>query len=143
LEVTDLGEPNKTIGIEITLSAGQVTIYQKKYIESVLEKEGMANAQPVGMPLEPNVKLVPNPEDNESNRSNVYAKLLGALQYITNFTRPDILYAMNRLGAYTANPSLQHYGALKRILRYLVGTKDLGITDKAQENDETNTLFHG
>jgi hypothetical protein len=50
---------------------------------------------------------------------------------------------VNHLGAYTANPSLQHYGTLKQILRYLVGTKDLGITYNAQKNDETNTLFHG
>jgi hypothetical protein len=143
-EVTDLGEPNKIIGIEITLSDGQVTISQREYIESVLEKEGMAKANPVGMPLDPNVKLVPNPEDNEPNRSNAYAKLLGELQYIANSTRPDILYAVNCLGPYTANPSLQHYGALKRILRYLVGTKDLGITyQKSQENNNTDTLFHG
>jgi hypothetical protein len=55
----------------------------------------MANANPVGMPLDANVKLVPNPEDNELNWSNAYAKLLGALQYITNFTWLDILYAVN------------------------------------------------
>jgi hypothetical protein len=103
----------------------------------------MAKANPVGMPLDPNVKLVPNPEDNELNRSNAYAKLLGELQYIANSTQQDILYTMNRLCAYTANPSLQHYGALKQILRYLVGMKDLGITyQKSQENNKTNTLFH-
>jgi hypothetical protein len=50
---------------------------------------------------------------------------------------------MNCLGAYTANPSLQHHGTLKQILTYLVGMKDLGITYKAQENDETDTLFYG
>jgi hypothetical protein len=116
-EVTDLSEPNKIIGIEIPLLDGQVTISQRTYIESVLEKKGMAKANPVGMPLDPNVKLVPNPEDNEPNRSNAYAKLLGELQYIANSTRLDILYAMNHLGAYTANPSLQHYGTLKQILR--------------------------
>ena len=35
---------------------------------------------------------------------------------------------MNRLGTYTANPSLQHYSILKWTLRYLAGTKTLGIT---------------
>jgi hypothetical protein len=49
---------------------------------------------------------------------------------------------MNHLGAYTVNPSPQHYGTLKWILRYLVGMKDLGITYKSQENDEIDTLFH-
>ena len=55
---------------------------------------------------------------------NSYAKLLGELQYVTNTTRLDISYAINKLASYTANPSLEHYGSLKHILRYLAGTRD-------------------
>jgi hypothetical protein len=71
-------------------------------------------------------------------------KLLGELQFIANSTRPDISYAVNKLAAYTANLSLQHYGALKQILRYLAGTKTLGITyRKAQDDTGDDNLFHG
>jgi hypothetical protein len=51
---------------------------------------------------------------------------------------------VNRLAAYTANPGLQHHGAIKWILRYLASTKTLGITYK-KSPDETGTdnLFHG
>ena len=45
-----------------------------------------------------------------------------------NATRPDIVFVVNRLAAYTANPSLQHVGALKWILKYLAGTRTHGIT---------------
>jgi len=79
------------------------------------------------MLLDPNAPLVPNPEGNDSDCSNSFARLLGELQYIANMTRPDIVYAVNRLASYMANPSLQHIGALKRILRYLSGTKMHGI----------------
>ena len=75
------------------------------------------------MPMDPNDKIKPNPDGNEGSRSNSYAKLLGELQFLANATRPDIAYTVNRLAAYTANPSLQHVGAVKRILRYLKGTK--------------------
>jgi len=51
---------------------------------------------------------------------------------------------MNKLATYTANPSLQHYGALKRILWYLAGMKTLGITyRKAQDDTGDDNLFHG
>jgi hypothetical protein len=80
------------------------------------------------------MKLEPNPEDREPNRSNDYASLLGSLQYLAIATCPDIVYAMNRLAAYTANPSLQHYTAAKRVLRYVKGTKHYGIT---YHNDAT------
>ena len=48
---------------------------------------------------------------------------------------------MNRLASYTANPSLQHTTALKRILRYLSGTRSYGIRYNAlpQQPD----FFHG
>jgi hypothetical protein len=121
-EATDLGEPVKIIGIEISTRQDQISISQTKYIESILRNEGMSDANPVGMPMDPNVKLEPNPKANTLNHSNAYAKLLGELQYVANCPRPDISYTVNRLAAYTANPSLQHYGAVKRVLRYLAGT---------------------
>ena len=49
---------------------------------------------------------------------------------------------MNRLAAYTTNPSLQHVSALKRILRYLAGTKDFGIT-YSKTSDTNSNIFHG
>jgi uncharacterized protein YuzE len=85
-EVTDLGEPSKIIGIEITHTANAISISQQKYIESILRKEGMEDTNPVGMPMDPNVKISPNPKLNEPNRSNAYVKLLGELQFIANST---------------------------------------------------------
>src|SRR5215510_4023414 len=143
-EVTDLGEPSKIIGIEITQTANSVTISQTKYMENLLEKEGMAVANPVGMPLDLHIPLEPNPEFHELNQSNSFTKLLEELQYLANATRPDISYAVNRLAAYTGNLSMQHYAALKQILRYLASTKTLEITYKAPQ-DETppGNIFYG
>ena len=82
------------------------------------------------MPLDPHIKIEPNPDGNEGNRSNVYAQLIGELQFIVNSTWPNITYAINRLASYTVNPSMQHQTALKRVLQYLSGTKTYGITYK-------------
>ena len=88
----------------------------------------MERANPVATPLDPNVPIEPNPVLCIEDRSNPFARLLGELQFLANMTCPDISFAVNRLTCYTANPSTQHYGMLKRILRYLVGTKSYGIT---------------
>jgi Reverse transcriptase (RNA-dependent DNA polymerase) len=122
-KVTDLDEPRKIISIEVTCTNNAISISQEKYIENILCKEGMLNANPVGMPMDPNIKLVPNSDDNEFNHSNSYAKLLGSLQFVANSTRPDISYTINKLAAYTAKPGLQHHGTIKQILWYLAGTK--------------------
>jgi uncharacterized protein YuzE len=112
-EVTDLGEPAKIVGIEITRNADSITISQEMYIEEILKGEGMDHANPVSMPMDPNVKIELNPDGNEGDRSNSYARLIGELQYLANATWPDITYAVNRLASYTANPSLQYTGAVK------------------------------
>jgi hypothetical protein len=76
--------------------------------------------------------------------SNAYACLLGELQFLANATRPDIAYAVSRLALFSANPSLQHTGALKRVLQYLSGTKSHGITYSAMTSKNRGVnLCHG
>jgi len=140
-ETTDMGEPTKIVGIEINQSPGQISITQKQSVQGILERQGLADANPVQMPLDPNIKIIANPDGNEGNRSNAYAQLLGELQFIANATRPDIAFAVNRLASYTANPSMQHQTALKRILRYLSGTRTYGITYKTPP--ESTVTFMG
>jgi hypothetical protein len=127
-EATDLGEPSKIIGIKITRGYNTISISQQQYIEYILKKENMQHANPVATPLDHSKPIEPNKDPSNGNRSNPFARLLGELQYLAHATRPDISYAVNRLASYTANPSLDHYSMIKRILRYLAGTKNYGIT---------------
>jgi hypothetical protein len=94
-ETTDMGEPTKIVGIEITQSPEQISISQKKGIQKILQRQGLADASPVRMPLDLNVKIEQNPDGNEGNRSNSFAQLLGELQFIANAMQPDIAFAVN------------------------------------------------
>jgi hypothetical protein len=47
--------------------------------------------------------------------------------FLANRTRPDIEFAVNFLARFCSNPSSEHWNAVKRIFRYLVGTIYLGI----------------
>ena len=69
--------------------------------------------------MDPKLKLEPNEENAEESKGNsdtLYASLIGSLMYLTVATRPDISYVVNRLAAFTANPSLEHWTAAKKIL---------------------------
>ena len=55
-----------------------------------------------------------------------YRSLIGALIYLS-YTRPDILSAVSLVSRFMAKPSNHHFGAAKRILRYIVGTANYGI----------------
>ena len=142
-EVTDLGEPKKIVGIEITRDRKnkRITITQSKYIEMILAKYGLQDASPVRTPLDPNIKLEPG-ESEPGNRSNNYASLIGSLMYAAVATRPDIAFAVNRLASFTANPTMCHWTAAKRVLRYLKGTKDMGITYSQPDSTEMSSHNH-
>ena len=129
-EITDLGEPGKIVGIEITINkeTGEVKLTQTKYIEALLTKYGLENANGVAVPMDPNIKFEkPETSSDPQDRSNTYASLIGSLMFIAVATRPDIVFAVFRLASYTANPDLHHWSAAKRILRYLSSTRYQGI----------------
>ena len=44
-----------------------------------------------------------------------------------NYTRPDIAYAVSVLTRYMSSPRTPHWKAAKHVLRYLKGTKQMGI----------------
>ena len=56
-------------------------------------------------------------------------------------TRPDISHAVAIVAKYCNDPKNAHWLAVKRIIRYLAGTRDFGILYKRQTNTgKTNTM---
>jgi hypothetical protein len=49
------------------------------------------------------------------------------LIYLAANTRPYIAYAVHQAARYTRDPRASHAVGIKRILRYIKGTKDKGI----------------
>jgi hypothetical protein len=56
-----------------------------------------------------------------------YLSVIGALMYLANNTRPDIVFAVNYLTRHSATPKMHHWNNIKNILRYLNDTIDLGL----------------
>ncbi|XP_031393484.1 secreted RxLR effector protein 161-like [Punica granatum] len=54
-----------------------------------------------------------------------YASAIGSLMYAMLCTRPDIAYAVSMTSRYQSNPGLDHWTAVKNILKYLRRTKDM------------------
>jgi len=148
-KITDLGEPSKIVGIEIDHDRTNNTliISQKQFLGMILKKQSMENANSVGMPMDPAIKLNPSEGELEGNHqenfSKSFASLIGSLMYLAVATRPDIAYAVYRLGSFMSNPNMSHWTAAKRILHYLSGTKDYGITYRADKPESGENHFKG
>ncbi|XP_052477244.1 secreted RxLR effector protein 161-like [Gossypium raimondii] len=56
----------------------------------------------------------------------LYQSTVGMLQYLC-ITRPELSFCVNKLSQYMNCPSETHWRAVKRVLRYLIGTIDHGL----------------
>ena len=54
-----------------------------------------------------------------------YASAIGSIMYAMLSTRPDVCLAISLAGRYQSNPGVDHWIAVKNILKYLKRTKDM------------------
>ena len=57
-KMKDLGELHYCLGINVTIHKDSITLCQNQYIERLLDKYGLTDANTVSTPMDPNVKLV-------------------------------------------------------------------------------------
>nr|GEV16409.1 ribonuclease H-like domain-containing protein [Tanacetum cinerariifolium] len=84
----------------------------------------MVTCNPSRTPVDTESKL--GPEGAPVQDLTLYRSLAGVLQYLT-FTCPDLSYAVQQIFLYRHDPREPHLVSLKRILRYVQGTLDLGL----------------
>jgi hypothetical protein len=132
-DIKVIGEPSMLLGMKISrnMSTGSITLSQTHYIDAMLKKFGLTDANPVTTPLDPHVRLddkkyneeTHSDEQSPNNQgSGTYATAIGSLMYAALGTRPDIAYAVKTLAQYMQNPQPIHWTAVKQIFRYLKGT---------------------
>lgn len=56
-----------------------------------------------------------------------YLSIVGAISYLAVGTRPDLSFPVNFLARYAKNPQVDHWKALKHLLRYLRDTASFGL----------------
>jgi hypothetical protein len=129
-EATYQGEPKLLLGIEFhrDRDAHSITISQNQYISKIISRFHLTDCQPVSTPLPPGIQYQPASDDDAFDDPSLYRSAIGSLMYAAIATRPDIAYAVNSLSQFNVKPSRVHWNAVKHVLRYLQGTKSLGIT---------------
>jgi Reverse transcriptase (RNA-dependent DNA polymerase)/gag-polypeptide of LTR copia-type/Zinc knuckle len=116
------------LGIEIKQQKdGSIFITQETYARKILQKFNMLESNPVGTPA----VYTQDPEDSLTKQSiaeNVpYRAAVGSLMYLATGTRPDLAHAMSIVSQKLDNATVEDWNKVKRILKYLNGTVELGI----------------
>uniref|UniRef100_A0AAV1TBG1 Polyprotein n=1 Tax=Peronospora matthiolae TaxID=2874970 RepID=A0AAV1TBG1_9STRA len=125
-EMTDSGKCTFVLGIELVdESDGSVTMCQRRYVNDILKRFGMDECKATSSPVDLSTRLVAS---TEAAKIDVpFREAVGALMHLTTATRPDIAYAVGYVSRFMENPQQEHWTAVKRIFRYLQGTKSHGL----------------
>ena len=126
----NLGVPSLMVGIHVIVTSSNIKLNQSHYIRQIADTFGQLNAAPVDTPASQHGCLGDSPtSDSEplDTTSFPYLSLIGSLLWCT-ITRPDISTAVSRACRHSKSPTLAHWRAAIRILRYLLSTSDLSIT---------------
>nr|GEU67950.1 hypothetical protein [Tanacetum cinerariifolium] len=93
--IKDMREADVILGIRIKHEVKGITITPSHYIEKILKKFKCDDCCPVGTPLDPNIKLMPN--TCRAVDQLEYSRAIGCLIYAMTSTRLDIAYVMGKL----------------------------------------------
>ena len=86
-----------------------------------------------GLPVDKLQSITPSNTD-QLTLTKTMQQLVGCLNWLAISTRPDIATITNILSKYTSNPTQQHIDHAKYVIKYLIGSKDLGITFSSRHN---------
>nr|GFA59751.1 zinc finger, CCHC-type [Tanacetum cinerariifolium] len=96
----------------------------KKFLSSIFSMKNMGE---VGVIL--GIKIKRENKRIVITQSHYIEKILKKFnREIVLCTRPGIAYDVGRLSRFTSNPSRQHWKAITRVFKYLIGTKDYGLS---------------
>jgi hypothetical protein len=128
----DMGESKWILGMRIQRDrvARTITLDQELYVTKALEKYGLTECKVSPTPEvtggEASMEDMGQSLDTPTDRTR-YMELTGTLMYAAVATRPDIAHAAYALACHMQAPTRRNMLAAERVLRYLAGTRDVGL----------------
>ena len=118
-EINDLGVLDQVVGIGVTWGDKSVALSRERAIKETIQRFRMDNAKQVAYPIESGFSLE---LAAKCDATKPFLNLLGELRYHQRSVRPDLSTALAYLSRYSSAYDERHFEALKRVLRYLIGT---------------------
>lgn len=132
-ELKDMGEAKSYLGIDIKKDeSGNFKISQPAYIAKIIEAAKLTDAKDSKFPLDVGYHKL---QGKELLSNEVYRKLIGMLLYLSTNSRPDIAASVAILSQKVKNPRDTDMNEVKRVIRYLKGTRDAELSLSSSDGD--------
>jgi hypothetical protein len=128
-KIKSLGSVKKCLGMNCHFSSEGFFLEQSPLIDELLEKFKFNQCYPQSTPIAVDHNYFEEGDDCEYSETQL-REIIGSLTWLAGSTRPDISFATNMLARHINKSNSHHAKGIKRILRYLKGTRDYGLEIK-------------
>uniref|UniRef100_A0A2A4JNV5 Reverse transcriptase Ty1/copia-type domain-containing protein n=1 Tax=Heliothis virescens TaxID=7102 RepID=A0A2A4JNV5_HELVI len=122
------------IGMQIEKCDDYIFVHQRTYIEALIRRFNMCDANTNSIPADPHVILEKSTVPDRNNKHIPYREAVGSLMFTAIVSRPDIMYAVCTAARYLNNYDQTHWNAVKRIIKYLKETKHFGLCFRSKQS---------
>jgi len=124
-EMSTIRELSYFLGLQIKQMKNGTFVSQGKYIKDMLKKFGMGDTKAISTPMGTNGNLDSDASGNIVDQK-MYRSMIGSILYVTA-SRPNVMFSVCMCARFQASPRESHLKAIKRILRYLKHTQNVGL----------------
>lgn len=126
IELKLMGDLNFYLGVEVQRKENGFFLSQSHYIDKILDNFNLTSAKISKVPMDVGYLKLAGEEELLPN-NELYRKAIGSLLYLAVNTRPDIMAAVSLLSRRVSCPRQADWVEVKRVLRYLKGTRLLKL----------------
>jgi hypothetical protein len=124
-QLSDLELLSFYLGIEVHQGDSGITIRHTAYVKRVVELTGLTDCNLALTPMEERLKLSRDSTIEEVDATQ-YRRLVWSFRYLGD-TRSDLAFSIDYVSRFMQRPTTEYQQAVKRIIRYVVGTLDHGL----------------
>lgn len=123
------GETFTYLGMKVRITKNGIYLSQPGAIDKVVEDAELTGCSPAPTP-ETLITTVVKGGEKPADQT-VFRSLVGQINWIACQTRPELLHALSKLAKKSSNPNMHDMHRVKRVIRYLNGTRELGLFFRA------------
>ncbi|XP_062104470.1 secreted RxLR effector protein 161-like [Humulus lupulus] len=124
-EMSMIGDLSFFLGLQIKQLSTGIFISQSKYTLNMLKKFGLDHSKHARTPIGTTSKLTRDMLGKLVDPT-LFHSMIGSLLYLTA-SRPAICFSVGLCARYQSTPTESHLTAVKRIMKYVVGTVEFGL----------------
>ena len=132
-KVKNFGLIKNYLGLNFNLINKRIEIDQTDYIEKIMKEFNLESAKISTVPIDPGY-FKSNKNNEPFSCMKTYQKAIGSLLFLSLHTRPDISAAVSILSQKVSKPSIKDWEEVKRLIKYLKGTKNFKLVFDQPQN---------